>query len=265
MPSITFTIKYKKNEGLVMSPEEVLALYFYGVKINNSTDGSKIDNYTIRTYILQAQSEVEKYFNIRLFPQLVTEKCDYYRGDYTHNFPFVNTELPVRNARTLIGMLNGLNQIRYPEEWLQNRTTNQNTYQNKISIVPNGSLVNADANVILVGFTANYGLRSQPHIPNYWYIQYETGFPIGELPMDLLHLIGMMASIPMFAIAGDLILGAGIANQSLSIDNLSQSIGSTSSATNSGYGARIIEYRKSIKETVDRLKRYYKGITFTTM
>lgn len=265
MPSITLTTKYKKNTGLVMSPEELLALYFYGVNVNNSTDGKNIDQYSLMTYLLAAQSEIERYFDIKLFPQLITETRDYYKSDYRNNFPIIRTSLPVRVARTLLGMLNNVEQIHYPEQWLQCRLTNDNTYYRQISIVPNGSVVNADANVILLGISAQYGMQSFNHIQNYWTIQYETGFPLGEIPYDLINLIGMIASIPVFAILGDIILGAGIASKSLSIDGLSQSVGTTSSATNSGYGARIIEYRKSIKETVDRLKRVYKGITFSVL
>ena len=54
-----------------------------------------------------------------------------------------------------------------------------------------------------------------------------------------------------------LIIGAGIANQSLSIDGLSQSIGTTSSAENSGYSARIKSYQTEIKETVGRIRLVY--------
>ena len=66
----------------------------------------------------------------------------------------------------------------------------------------------------------------------------------------------------LVGIAGDLILGAGIAAQSIGVDGLSQSISSTSSATNAGYGARIIQYQKEIAETVKRIKLIYDEIKF---
>lgn len=59
------------------------------------------------------------------------------------------------------------------------------------------------------------------------------------MPMDLINLTGKLATFGPLGIAGDLILGAGIAAQSIGVDGLSQSISSTSSATNAGYGARI--------------------------
>ena len=261
MPSLTLTTRYEKNTGRVLSPEEVDSLYFYGVDIL-STDGSKLDNNTKKLYIKSAQEELEKYLDIKLFPRLVTETLDYNRDDYNNGFPTLQTSYPVKDAKFLAGQLNGINQITYPEEWLSNKTTNSGWYRRQVAIVPNGSVVNADAEVILTGVSAQYGLRSYPNIPNYWTVQYTTGFDIDKFPMEIIQIIGMLTAIPLLAIAGDLILGAGIASQSLSIDGLSQSLSSTSSATNAGYGARIIEYRKIVDQMKKSLKSYYKGIVF---
>ncbi len=70
----------------------------------------------------------------------------------------------------------------------------------------------------------------------------------------------MKAAIGPLNIAGDLIAGAGIANKSISLDGLSQSIGTTSSATNSGYGARILQYEKQMKHMLEGLRTHYTGI-----
>lgn len=80
------------------------------------------------------------------------------------------------------------------------------------------------------------------------HISYTAGYKDSDVPYSVKELIGMIAAIPLLIIFGDLILGAGIASMSISVDGMSQSINSTSSATNSGYGARIIELRKTIKE-----------------
>lgn len=48
----------------------------------------------------------------------------------------------------------------------------------------------------------------------------------------------------------DLIIGAGIANQSVSIDGVSQSIGTTQSAMFGGASARIEAYGKDLKEVL---------------
>lgn len=65
---------------------------------------------------------------------------------------------------------------------------------------------------------------------------------------------------------GDIVLGtAGVANMSLSLDGLSQSIGTTASATAAAYSARIIQYMKEIKESLSQLKGVYRGIALTSI
>ena len=124
--------------------------------------------------------------------------------------------------------------------------------------MPTGTAVaTANAEVILSGLTTQLGSQHFLMIPDYWDFQYITGFDLDHLPMDLINIMGMMACFGPLGIAGDLILGAGIAAQSLGIDGLSQSISSTASATNSGYGARIIQYQKNIAETVKKIKLVY--------
>jgi hypothetical protein len=262
MPTLTFKTRYRKNEDMVISPEELLTIYFFSVGFD-SKDGSRIDDNVTRMYIRQAQLEIEKYLDIKLFPKLVTETLDYHRDDFSNGFPTMQCSYPVRVPRSLLGYLNGVEQIVYPEEWLTSKTTNVGAHKRLLSVVPNGSVVNGDAGVILTGVSSYYGLRSYDRVPNYWTVQYETGLDVFNFPEDILQLVGLLASIPLFAIAGDIILGAGIASQSLGVDGLSQSISTTSSATNAGYGSRVIEYRKSVDATKKILKSYYGGIRFT--
>ena len=95
-------------------------------------------------------------------------------------------------------------------------------------------------------------------MPNYWKMKYVSGFDL--VPPDLIEAIGKMAAICIFHPLGDLILGAGIASASLSLDGLSQSVSTTSSATNAGYGSRILGYTNDLKQAIPRLKATYKGI-----
>jgi hypothetical protein len=83
---------------------------------------------------------------------------------------------------------------------------------------------------------------------------------LDKFPDDIKDLVGKIASFGPLNIAGDLLGGAGIASQSISIDGLSQSFNTTSSATSAGYGARLIQYRQEIKDVVPTLQRYYHGV-----
>jgi hypothetical protein len=98
------------------------------------------------------------------------------------------------------------------------------------------------------------------YVPHVLHVDYDAGFKKGEVPHNILELIGMKAALGPLNIAGDLIAGAGIAQKTISLDGLSQSIGTTSSATNAGYGARILQYEKQIKAGMDKLRNHYLGL-----
>lgn len=76
----------------------------------------------------------------------------------------------------------------------------------------------------------------------------------------IIDFVGLVASMLPLDTAGDLIIGAGISSQSLSMDGLSQSISTTSGVENSGYGARMISYRKRLEGVAKQLTRHYRPI-----
>jgi len=262
MPTLQFTTKYKKNTNLMLSPTELRVLYFYGIDIK-SKDGTKFSDATFEMHIRQAQKEVEEYLEIKLFPELITETQSYYRDSYFNGFPLIQTKYPVARPYTLNGLLGKTQQIEYPETWLQSKTSNNENYARRVSIVPTGSTTAASGDVILSGVTFQVGIQSFSNIPDYWTIQYKTGFD--TIQKDLLQLVGMMASISYLSIAGDFALPPGVASQSLSIDGLSQSVSSTASATSNAFAARVKMYRDSIKPLIERIKSKYVGIRFTSM
>lgn len=261
MPTLTLTTKYRKNTELIISPEELLAQYFYGLKIQ-STDGTELDRQAIVNYIKVAQEEVSKWFDLPLFACLVTEKQDYFRDDYQNGFPFVRVSFPIRQIKSLIGMLNSVSQIRYPEEWLQMRTSSKNRYYRQFAVIPNGATAYGDGNVAFLGNFAYFGMRAYSQVPNYWNVQYESGYLPGEIPSEIVNLVGLLASVPILGICGDIVLSVpGLASTSLSIDGLSQSL----SSKNGAFAERIKLYLEQIKTTSQRIKASYKGVQFVSL
>lgn len=258
MPQLTLTIRYRKNTGLILSVSEMWSLYLYGIPIKGS-NGSAFPEETIRYYIEAAQKEIENYFNLLFVKQLVDkETTSYYHDDYWTHFPILITKYPVREPLSLIGMLAKVEQIIYPQGWLFCERDYQRQGKRRISIVPTGaSTTQVNADVILTGISSQLGMQRFRNVPDYWNMQYITGFDLDRLPMDLIAMTGKLASIPVLDISGDLILKAGVASMSLSIDGLNQSIGTTSSAENSGYSARIKMYAKEITDTAKKLKLVY--------
>lgn len=266
MGQLTLTMKYRKNEGLLLSPTEMFSLYLYGIKIQ-AGDGTAFSTESMRFYIQAAQQEIENFFNLKLVYQFIAlEKLTFYRADYWQSFPILFTNYPVNKPISLTGRFNQLEQISYPTQWLTNTQNSYGQYKRRVSIVPTGTAVaTANAEVILSGLTTQLGSQHFLMIPDYWDLQYITGFKLDQMPMDLINLTGKLASFGPLGIAGDLILGAGIASQSLGVDGLSQSISSISSATNAGYGARLVQYEREIKATIPRIKLVYDEVKLSVL
>jgi len=265
MSTVNYTLKYRKNGELIISSSEALALYFYGINLDLASDGTVLSDEIVEFYIRAAQEEFERFFDIKLKPQLVTEKRTYHRDDYmSNNFPSVQTSFPVKEGLFIAGLLNDVEQIYYPQEWINWQESSDEMYSRMINLVPTGSTLTSDTNVIVMGIMNQIGFQSFRQVPNYWTVQYISGFD--SIHYDILNIIGKSAAIGLFNVFGDIILGQpALANYSVSLDGLSQSIGTTNSATNAAFGARIINYQKEIKISVERLKRIYKGITFTAL
>lgn len=91
----------------------------------------------------------------------------------------------------------------------------------------------------------------------------EIAWTLDTLPADLKQAIAIKsATLLLLHIAGDLILGAGIASQSLGIDGLSQSIGTTSSAMYSGYSSRAESLDKQYKLIMSGLRAQFRVTQF---
>ncbi|MDH3381777.1 MAG: hypothetical protein OEL54_03680 [Flavobacteriaceae bacterium] len=267
MPQIQLIAKYSKNTGLTLSPSEIRRLYFFGVEIRDKAVNELPDS-TIEFNIRAAQREIENELKLKFTKQLFNDNMSYHRDMYRNGLPIIKTRYPVNEPLSLTGFYKKVEQINYPQTWLSAHQNDDGVYLKKVNIVPTaGSSVGTSQDVILTGITTSYygSLGRYETLPNYWELQYVTGYDSENYPYDLINVVGMLAAIPIFAIAGDLILGAGIASMSLGIDGLSQSISSTSSATNSGYGSRIIEYRKSIASSMKKIKSIYKGISFDVL
>jgi hypothetical protein len=264
MPTLELVCKYKKNTGAVLSPNELRDLYLYGINLK-SRDGSELPVYVWEQKIKAAQEQVEKFLAIKLIRQLVSESLTYYRDDYLNNLPILNCSLPVNKPITLMGLLNNTEQLKYPIEWSNYYQDSDEIATRRINIVPSGTAIGVSTSVILMGVTAQLGIRSLNMVPNYWYVQYISGWKPGKLPIDILDVVGKLASVQILAIMGDLVLAPGLSGQSLSIDGLSQSLNTVISSKGGAFSGRISQYLQDIKDTLERLKRNYTGINFAVL
>ena len=253
----------------LLSIEELKQNYLFGVDLTDDAGNPMPDSLFV-FYIKNAVDWLEKQLDLVLIPRVYNERLDYYREDYNKYIWLKLTRLPVIGIEEVKLVLPGEQVIKvFERDWIHIQR-----HDGQLQMVPG----TGTAGTILLGASGAwlpliYG--SNRFIPDAFRVRYEAGFgtpsdcnavtvpdpDYDKVPAIITELVGMTAAFGPFNIAGDLIVGAGIATTSLSIDGLSQSVGTTSSATNSGYGARLGEYRRQIKEKIQWVRRFYHGLS----
>ncbi len=230
----------------------LLQRYMFGIDLTDD-QGNRLPDAVFQFYILAGIEYLEHQLDIKILPTTYVEKQDYYASDYQQfnylqldNYPIISVD------RFDVKYPTGQSVVSYPTEWLR-----VDPEHGHLRIVPTSGTLSE----MLIGAGGSYlpiiysGMGNLPHL---FEIEYVAGFE--RIPNNILDLIGMLASLGPFNIFGDLITGAGIGNLSLSLDGLSQSITTTQSAMYGGYGSRVSQYLKQVKEQIPLLRRYYKGI-----
>ncbi len=263
----------------VLSVAELKELYLFGIDLSDDA-GKPFPDTIFEHYIRSAVSWLEHRLDLSIRTvDMVEERQDYYREDYDKYIWVELDRFPVIEVTEVKLVLPGEAVVQvFNREWIHvQRELGQ------VQLVPG----TGTAGTILLGASGAwipliYG--NNRYIPDVFRTTYRAGFgapsvgafdttpgltgPVSVphpeldrgLPEVLKDTIGKFSSFGPLNIAGDLIVGAGIASKSLSIDGLSQSISTTSSATNAGYGARLVQYQKELKVVVPELQRYYKGL-----
>lgn len=232
---------------------ELKTNYLFGVDLTDD-DGNPYPNSMFEFYINAGIAWLEKELDIPLVERTITEELhDHYAVDYGRWGYFQLDKFPVTTLTEVkFQYPSTLTPVVIDNSWFVVEDEGQSGV---LQIVPGQGNI---ADILLIpGQLMPLWSGAFGRVPGIWRITYNAGFPVGQLPDDIKHVLGMWAAIGPLNIAGDLIAGAGIANFSISVPGLNQAIGTTSSATNSGYGARILEYQKEIRQMLPNLRRFY--------
>lgn len=235
----------------IMTVDDLKAIYLTGIDLTDDAGNPYPDimfDFAIRAAIGWLETELS---DIEIRPTTHIEKHDY---DYRQfqNWGHIQLEhYPVISVTSYKLDWPSLSApYEFPSEWIRFRAE-----EGRVNLVPtSGTIAQALA---LQPYMVTHSLAI---VPDAIEVTYQSGFAVGAVPTDMRAMIGMRASYPILNTAGDLIAGAGIASTSIGIDGLSQSINTTSSATNSGYGARLVQYSREIKEQMRKLKLKYMNI-----
>jgi hypothetical protein len=215
----------------IMSVEELKQIYLFGLDLTDDA-GNPFPDLMFEHGIRWALANVERQLDIRVRPTLfVGERYDYYRDDYI-NWTFIKLrESPVLSvSRVAVMWPSDTEVIEFPDKWIQLRAD-----VGQVNIVPSSGTL---SQVLLTSGGSFLPLLASgiDFVPNGLEVDFVAGFADGQVPMDIRDVIGKYATFPILNTAGDLIAGAGIANKSISIDGLSQTIGTTCLASDSPIG-----------------------------
>jgi len=116
-----------------------------------------------------------------------------------------------------------------------------------------------------VGFSAGLYPLSYDNYPNGYGVDFIAGYENArDVPEDLIEIIGMLAAVNLMADFGDGVI-SGLSNASISLGGISESFGTTLSATSAYFGARIKDYSDRLEKWFKENKRRYKGINFAVL
>lgn len=263
--------KTHKTVGPLITPEDLKKTYLFGIDIIDN-NGNELSDDTLQLYIDNAVSMLEHDLDISILPRREVENRDYHLNEYwdwgyfqLNNFPVINVEtMELVYFRDENGDPETLQVI--PNNWIRVQP-----HDGIIRLIPNARFPGS----LQVDQVGNYFpeiLRTNK-VPHLWQITYNHGFEDGKIPMIINQAIALTAAIQALIIAGNLVIGAGIAAQSISLDGLSQSVTTTASAENSSYSATIKEYQRLMfgankddpSAIIKQLRTYYKGQTMTIL
>lgn len=255
MPQLTLRIVNQVKPTQVLAAEELIEQQLGGLPVQAALRPAQLDG-----FIQASQRLVEQQLGLLLARQAVTEDSDLLLSEY-QALGYIRTSYPVERATALEGGLNDTQkQIAYPADWLQSRRSSDPTgYARQVYIVPNGSsgsaVVTTSYALTFASFALPYAAGPGQLLRNYWRVSYITGF--ASTPPEILNIIGRLSAVLVMYQLANVVLAPGIANQSLSIDGLSQSL----SASNP-YSGTIKGYLDGAKQDLEQLRGTYQGIRF---
>lgn len=220
-------------------------------------DGTPFPDSFFEHYIRAGVRRVERMIDLPLRELACEERKDWERRQWeeqygrlkTNKFPIIGIdEISLRFPGTPANT----DALVIKPEWVSLRGGNSRTIQ----IVPTGGITSFFATG---GAWWTLAWSRNEWVPNAFTVKYRAGFQRGRVPEDLVELAGKVASFGPLNVLGDLVGGAGLQAYSISIDGLSRSVTTANSSTNAGFGARIIQYQKEIKEQVRELRDHFHG------
>lgn len=240
--------KLIKSDAL--TTDDFIDTIFQGLDLK-AYDGTPFTRKMLVTYLNSAIATAEMTFDIVITPREIKGELHDFEGESLFdNYQYTPLfKKPVMEVHKMVYKLGNRETFKVPMDWI-----NLEKKLGEITLFPMSGTMNlvAPAYGAAVPF---FMYRS--FLPMAVEVDYKAGMKKEDIPYNLIEYLYKLASISVFDIWGDQIIGAGIASASISIDGLSQSTGTTQSAMYGGASARILEYRKDLETLAPIIRKYF--------
>jgi hypothetical protein len=234
--------------------------YLFGIDLTDDEGNEfppELYQHAILSAIGEVSAEIGSYVGDR--KEVLAERHDSMDHDGSHYYTVALDVRPVREVTRVALQYGDQVATELPKEW----ATLRGPTGGQTQLIPGQ---NAFSGVIFTPSGTWWATGAHRQYSPAWLVfDYIAGFDWDdpdERDELILRAIGLNAAALALDTAGDLIVGAGIANKSVSFDGVSTTLGTTSSATNAGYGARILSYRKQLSNVMKMLRARYRTFDF---
>lgn len=248
------------------TPEAVKA-YMFGITVQNPDTGQPMGDDFYNHILERAIGKAERALDISILPDVNSEMRDYHETEF-NSYMFVHAyKKPILQVENLQLQFNGRPIYKYPANWWKVEHLAGHVQLFPTALMQTGQSMSYDA--VFNGYPQLAGVyppSGATFAPQMIHLEYVSGMlprsksarnKPWEIPGELEQLVIKYTLKEIYQIWGNLIIGAGIANKSLDIDGISETIGTTQSAMYGGASAQIIQINEDIKELLNGLRSYY--------
>ncbi|TGM05961.1 hypothetical protein EHQ76_06760 [Leptospira barantonii] len=269
--------------GTLIHPDELRRIMFFGNEPLLTTRGSQMEDFQLKNWVDQTVRAFAQEIDWDVYPRLFRSRPlpgqsgrhdleprtgrieDFAEWDDTYDYDSSrgsNFFLKLRR-KNLCRVHRWVLTLPYSGNTvleLTNRATIQ--YKNGILRALYTRIPFMNSGPPQVGIQGFRSLQSMTNIPGAYQVDYTTGYDhASRVPRELKDQILKYFAICFLSSYGEGIIG-GVANYSTSVGVISESIGTTMSAENGFYSARIKQLSGELKDWWKTAKIRYSGITF---